>query len=417
MAEYYEFINSRYINLLQSPVKQYKFKLDLLTHHEQVIGEIINDISQTSKGQITVNKAQGVRRSCAFTMININKKYLPSPNNPFWYNRKFKLYIGLYDDYNNSIYWFSQGVFVTQNANAVHNTVSINAVDKFGLLDGTLNTQICQTTTKVEAGVRVSELIRDTLTLDLGNGFPTDPIKPIIDVELETKTVLNEIVLNVGQYIGELFTQIATSLGCDIYYDKNGRLRFSRVFNDDIPSWYIHKGAIWDFEDTNVNYIDPSVDFSYDGVNVVTVSSDNTEGAIFTYTAVNDNPSSPVAVSAIGYRGNKSDPVIYIPLGETGDDDTCRQHAEYILLQNTCMTVNANFKKPIMPHLDVDDTIIINDSYFDWEQHKFIIQSLSIPFGVGEVSISVVNIQWLPTATAGFKSIEDDSLSTTSEEV
>lgn len=403
MAEYYEFINSRYINLLQSPVKQYKFKLDLLTHHEQVIGEIINDISQTSKGQITVNKAQGVRRSCALNMINVNKKYLPSPNNPFWYNRKFKLYIGLCDTDNDDIYWFSQGVFVTQNANAQHNVVSINAVDKFGFLDGTLNTQICQVSTKVKAATTIGDLIRDTLMLDLGNGFPTDPIEPIIDTNLETKKTLNEIVLNVGQYIGELLIQVATSLGCDVYYDRMGRLKFSRTFNDDLPSWYIHKGAIWDFDDVHINYINPSVDFNYDGVNVVTVSSDNTEGVIYSYTAVNDNPVSPVAVSAIGYRGNRDEPVIYIPLGEVKNNDVCRQHAEYVLLQNTCMSVNVNFPTPILPHLDVDEAITVNDNYFDWEQRKFIIQSLSIPFGVGEMSISAINVQWLPTEAEGFK--------------
>ena len=402
MTEYYEYINEKYVSLLKSPIKQYKFKLELLTHYEQVIGEIVNDISQSSKGQITINKTQGLRRSCALTMVNVNKKYLPSPNNPFWYNRKFKLYIGLYDNENNNIYWFSQGVFVTQNAKTFHNTVSINGVDKFGFLDGTLNTQICQISTKVEAGTSIGELIRDTLILDLGNGFPTDPIDPIIDTNLETKTTLNEIVLNVGQYIGELFVQIATSLGCDVYYDRMGRLRFTRTFNDDLPSWYIHKGAIWNFDDVHVNYINPSVDFNYDGVNIVTVSSDNTEGVIHTYTAVNDNPASPVAVSAIGYRGNRDNPIIYISLGEKKSDEICRQHAEYVLLQNTCMTVNVNFSTSIMPHFDVDEAIMINDTYFDWEQNKFIVQSLTIPFGVGEVSVNAINVQWLPTESEGF---------------
>ena len=42
--------------------------------------------------------------------------------------------------------------------------------------------------------------------------------------------------VNEGQYIGELFKELASSLGCDVYYDRFGRLKFTRVFNDDISS-------------------------------------------------------------------------------------------------------------------------------------------------------------------------------------
>lgn len=401
MTEYYEHIDSRYLKLLHFPIKHYKFRLDLMTHREETFAEITEDISQSSQGSITVNKSQGIRRSCSFTMININQKYTPSVNNPFWYNRKFRLYIGLCDDYNNSVYWFSQGVFVTKRATGNRHTVTIEAVDKFGFLDGTLHTQVCQLTTSIPAGTNVGKLIRDTLGLDLGNGVPTDPIFPIIDTELANKKTLNETVLNVGQYIGELFVQLATSFGADVYYDRMGRLHFSRIFNDDIPSWYVHKGATWDFDDTDINYIEPTVDYEFDGFNVVTVSSDNSDGHIYTYTAVNDNPQSPVAVSSVGYR-SPDNFVVYIPLGEEMSNDTCRQYAEHLLLTYTCMTVKVNFATPLMPHFDVDETITITDSKYQFEQKKFLIQSLTIPFGVGQMTVGVVNLQWMPTGGVNF---------------
>lgn len=397
MTEYYENSNSRYYKILNNSIKIYKFKIELLNHYEHAIGEIVNDISSDTQGQITINKQQGMRRSCSFFLINVEKKYLPTVNNHFWYNRKFKLYIGLYDTEQDSIYWFSEGVYITQNVSCVHHMVSINAVDKFGFFDGTLNTQLCQKTYKIEKGVYVAQLIRDTLMLDLGNNLPADPIIPIIDNELEIETTLSEIVLNIGQYLGDLFTELATSLGCDVYYDRFGRLRFTRVFNDDFAFWYVHKGALWHFDDVNINYIDPSCDYTFDGINTVTVTTDNSSGKIYSHTAINDNPSSPISVSSIGTRCEKSNPIIYIPI-ITGENpqSICKQHAEHILLQQTTMTLNVNFKAPIMPHIDVDETILITDNYYNWVQQKFLIQSVTIPFGIGESQINATNIQWLP---------------------
>lgn len=119
--------------------------------------------------------------------------------------------------------------------------------------------------------------------------------------------------------------------------------------------------------------------------------------------ATNDNPRSPVAISAVGYRCNKDEPVIYIPAGDIDEKDSplekCRQHAEYVLLQHTCMSTPLSFKCPIMPHLDVDETISITDSYYNWEEKSFLIQSISIPFGVGEMDVSAINVQWLATDT------------------
>lgn len=397
MTEYYDDISPKYLALLNRTTKHYRFKIELLDHWERTMGEIVNDISSDSAGQITINKEQGIRRSCSFSLIDVEDKYIPKADNPFWYNRKFKLYIGMYDKSEDSIYWFSEGVYITQNASAVHNVVTVNGVDKFALFDGTLNTQICQETHKVPMGTCIAQLIRDTLILDMGNGIPADPITPIIDVEMESQTTLDEIVLNEGQFIGELFTEIANSLGCDVYYDRFGRLRFSRVFNDDLPYWYRHKGALWKFADTKINYIDPSVDYTFDGVNTVTVTTDNSEGKIYSYTAKNNNPSSPVSVSNIGIRCDNSNPIIYIPIA-TGlsPKAMCREHARYVLLQHTTMSVNVNFQTTIMPHLDVDEAVLITDDYYEWENQKFLIQSLTIPFGVGTIQISATNIQWLP---------------------
>lgn len=404
MAEFYDKLSPAYSTIMKYPAHVYRFKIELLDHSERGLGEIIRDVDSSSIGEININRQQGLRRSCSFTLIDVDKRYLPSIDNHFWYNRKFKLYIGTV--INDDIYWFSQGVFVTQTASAVHHSVSISAVDKFGFLDGTLNVHMLQNTYEVEVGVGIGECVRNILMLETGNSTPIDTIEPIIDPDFENIKLINEIVLDAGQYLGEALTQIATTLGADLFYDRYGRLNLTRVFNDDLPSWYIHKGELWHFNDAKVNYIEPSLNYDFDGINCVTVTIDNgndTTKELVSYTAINDNPRSPVAISAVGYRCNKDEPVIYIPAGDIDEKDSplekCRQHAEYVLLQHTCMSTPLSFKCPIMPHLDVDETISITDSYYDWEEKTFLIQSISIPFGVGEMDISAINVQWLATDT------------------
>lgn len=410
MAEFYNKVNASYIDVIKRPALEYKFKIELLDHNERGLGEIIRDIDSSNIGQININRQQGMRRSCSFTIIDVDKKYLPNINNHFWYNRKFKLYTGVVDG--DDTYWFSQGVFITQTASAVHYTVSISAVDKFGFLDGTLNVHTLNESYKIEVGVSVGECTREILMLEIGNGLPIDPIEPIIDPDFENRKLINEIILDAGQHLGEALTQIATTLGADLFYDRYGRLNLTRVFNDDLPSWYIHKGEIWHFTDVHPNYIDPSLNYEFDGINCVTVAIDNgndTSKELISYTAINDNPRSPVAVSEIGYRCNENDPIIYIPAGDIESEDTplekCRQHSEYVLLQNTCMSTPLSFKCPLIPHLDVDETISITDSYYNWNVKSFLIQSISMPFGIGEMDISAINLQWL--------SIDTDSASIT----
>lgn len=400
MAEYYNLTDDRYNWLIQQPVVTHCFKCEILDHNERSYGEIIRDVSDDEYYTININNQQGMRRTCTLTMIDVDKKYLPNYNHPFWYNKKFKLYTGVHDYDKGNVYWFAQGVFICSNASAQRYMLTINGVDKFGFLDGTLNTHMIQETYKVEAGSSIGEVIRCTLMLDLGNGLPIDPILPLIDPSFEQIKTINDITLDPGTYLGEIFIQLASMLGADVYYDVNGRMVVRRIFNDDIPFFYIYKGAQWHFDDLKSGYIEPSTNYEMDGCNYIMVATDNTEGEVYSYTAINDNPHSPIAISHVGYRGNKDNPIIYIPVGDTTDKevmiDRCRQHAEYLLLQKTCMTLAVSFTAPLIPHLDVEEVITITDSYFGYDKSPFLIQSITIS-GIQAMQISVVNVQWLPT--------------------
>lgn len=400
MAEYYNKFDKHYMWLVSQPMVSYRFKIELLDHNERAYGEIVRDVSESENYNININRNQGLRRTCTLTMIDLDKKYLPSINNPFWYNKKFKLYVGI--ALNGDTYWFSQGIFVCSKATAQRHLVTINGVDKYGFLDGTLNTHMAFETYKVEAGSKIGELVKELLMLELGNGQPIDPITPLIDDRLAEQTVLNEITLDPGQYLGEILSQISSMVGADIYYDINGRLRVERIFNDDVPFYYVYRGAYWHFNDIHETYIEPSVDYEMDGCNYIIVSSDNTEGEVFSYTAINDSPHSPICVSSVGYRGNTDNAIIYISIGDTSiipdPVEKCRQYAEYLLLQKTCPTLAISWSSVALPHLLESEVVTITDQFFGFDAQKFLVQSITLN-GKEKMTISAVNLQWLPTDT------------------
>lgn len=398
--EYYEVTNDDYKKLLKISTKIYIYKLEILDYQESVIDEIIVDIDGSSAGQINMNKQQGTQKSCSITLINPDKKYIPTENNPFWYNRRFKLYIGLTNGADT--YWFAQGVYITQSLSFDSHNVYINAVDKFGLLDGTLNVCMNFESLKFEVGTRLGTVIREILLFDIGNGMVLDAVEPIIDISIAEEKLYREYELSANSYYGDFLTEIMTMFGCDIYYDNNGRLIVERVWNDELPYWYSHKGAVWVFSDTEINFQEPSTNVDLDGANYITVATDNTYTENVSYTAKNENPRSPVCIKAVGYKGLQSNAVTTINSGDSSIDSPirkCKEYAEYMLLKYNCNSIAKTFTSAVIPHLNIGDTILISDSSTDDDREIYLITQITSPFGIGEMTITVANIAWLPTDT------------------
>lgn len=401
--EYYGVINSEYLTAIKRPMRIMKIKIEMLDQYDNAIGCLENYMSST-EGTITVNLTQGCRRSCNISIIDKDKKFLPQQDSLFWYNRKFKIYIGLKTPFEN-LYWFSQGVYYTKTATSNGRVINIDGIDKYGMLNGELNTNMCDAQFQVgvsysnsKKGTKIVDLIRDTLSLDMGNGFPLDTTEPLIDSIFYNETLYNDIVLEEGSYIGDLFDKIAEMYGSYIYYDVDGHLRMEKIFNDDMPYWYTHLAPEYNFGKINLSEDSLNVVNEFNGINTVTVVTDNTEGFIYSYTAQNLNPLSPVNVNAIGVRryqdGNYS-----IPLStsnNTSPYEKCRQQAQYLLMQSICDNLSINFEYPIVPHINVDESVYLTNEYFGFEMKPFVIQSLNIPLNGEPTTYEVVNIEWLP---------------------
>lgn len=401
-AEYYDVSNSGYYSALSSPFKSQRLRVELLDHMENTLYRIEQDIDSSDAGKIVNNNTQGTRRSFSFNLVNLDGIYNLLDEDTFWFNRKFRVYLGIV--YEDDCFWFSKGVYITQNANldSITKTVSLNGVDKYAQLDGTLNVlQADEIDTVFEVGAKISNVIRDILMMNIGNDMVLDPIEPIIDPDIGEQRLYKEFTMSAGSYYGDFLTEVMTSFGCDIFYDTLGRLTVRRVFNDDRPYWYAFKAPAYEFNDEVWGYIAPSISIDMNGVNKIIVSTENVNYPNVSETAINNNPRSPLCASKIGYRTFKENGgIIYISLGDETIDTPeikCREYAEYRLMQETCLALEASFQCPPLYHLCEGDVVLITDSVLGFNQEPFIINSITISTGTEAMSITATNLKYLPT--------------------
>lgn len=423
-------------------IVRYLLKIELLSIGETAIGEITRDLSLETQGQININYKQLTRRSCSLTVANVENQYIPSPDNPIWYNRKFKLWIGVLDDKGN-VWWWSQGVYYAQSATANAHTITIEGVDKGGALDGTLKTNLAEVQYIVKANSAIGDVLRDTLALNMGAGvrgnntiaysgisMPIDPVQPLIDLMYNNQKIKADISIDANNYLGSLITSIADNYGADVFYDTDGRLRFTGLADIFYVDGYKYIAHQWDFINLSAGFSNPNYQYSFDGCNAVTVYtnlsvdtqalvnaqeenkqnvqsqtesvSDTTEKLDtnppnLSYTAYNVNPMSPLAVGKVGLRQMESKEIDYIDTSNGDMRDRCQQYAVMLLHKESMIGMSLSFNCPIIPHLDVNSTIGISDEYQNINAETFVIQSITIPLGAGAMSISATNINWLPS--------------------
>lgn len=445
--EYFNKNTKAYRNAIKrNLITRYLLRIELLTYYESTIGEITKDLLLDVQGQININYKQLTRRSCSLTVANVEQKYLPtSPDSPIWYQKKFRLWVGIQDEHGD-VYWWSQGIYFIVSANANAHTVSIEGIDKGGALDGTLKTNLAEVQYILKSGSAIADILRDTLSLNCGSNaeianstayggssYPIDPVAPLIDLRYNSERIRADISVDANNYIGNLLTSVADGYGADIYYDTNGHMRCSTQTDIFFVDGYKYMAHQWDFDDLS----EPNYQYTFDGANAVTVytnlsvdtqalinaqeehkaneeaeETNNTESLTDTidtedttgannlcYTAYNVNPLSPINVGSVGLRRMESKEIDYIDTTESDMLARCQQYAVMLLHKQTMIGVNLTFSAPIVPHLDVNKTIGITDKYQKIENETFVIQSITIPLGAGSMSISATNINWLPSAT------------------
>lgn len=391
MAEFYNVCNKKYKYLCEQNTREIRVKLDVLDWNENTTESIETSIINTD-GSINVSYQQGTRRTCNLTIIDRYIKFLPSINSPFWHNKKFKLYIGIVCG--RDVYYWSQGVYLINSVTVNNHTLNIEGVDKFALFDGTFNLMKADVDYKALAvnSNSIWGLIQETLLLDSGKGVIVDPIQPIIDFEYKGKLLEADIILDSGQFIGELLINLANFYGADIYYDTDGHLIFHRMFGDNRVSAYQYSPTQWHFNNNNSIFLSQDVNFEFSGHNRIKVFAEGNQ-EYYEYTAINTNPASDLNTSAVGVRSLDDEE---ITLTDGMGVDECRQQAEYLLSKECRTSISSNIICAILPHLDVNQIIAVTNEYLKHDAEKFIVNNITMSLGNQPMTLNVTNLQVLP---------------------
>lgn len=159
----------RYMDVVSGNFKQ-AIKVEWLNPDETVNFEFTNALYDMN-ANVSVNYQNGSRRTCTLTLNNFRNRF-PINFNNIWIGQKFKLWMGVYID-EKTPYYFPQGVFYVSNPDEAYQpsskTITINGVDKWAFLDGTLHGTLSGTY-QTNIGVNLYDAARALLTQPVGSG-------------------------------------------------------------------------------------------------------------------------------------------------------------------------------------------------------------------------------------------------------
>lgn len=372
---------------LNQSVLKPRFRIHWLNEDETV--KMILPEEDIISGYYNENYQNGQRRSLSITLFNEDGRYKPSING-IWANVKFSFEMGL--ELNDmSVLWFPKGVYEVTSVSIAHEpgnkAVSMELSDKFSVLEGKSGT--LETSYLIDVGVEAEDVIRDILRYQKGDGNMLDPKEFIYDSSFKGKLIEAPISKEAGSNFGEIINEIATQLSAEVFYDTEGHLNFVPInyVSDDIDKpiiyqIYDHEG---DFGSNNLSFDLNSV------INRVIVIGSSVNGEVCQAISVNDDPSSPLCYQRIGYRTDS-------PINDTNITNAilAKERADYELRTKLILKASASVSVMYNPLLLVNNFIGVTDEFYGFEQELFLIQSISVDFDAGSMSLSCTNARNIP---------------------
>lgn len=372
-----------------------RFRFYVLNPDETVRYEIPAADIKTG-GSYSENYQSGQRRSLSLTLNNDSGRYTPSVNG-FWANTKISFEIGMaFPEDNDSILWFSKGIYVLTSISPSHSAeskdISMEFSDKFAVLEGALG--VLPSSYEIPVGTNIEEALEDILTYGKGDGDCLDPKPMIYHSSFKGKTTQATIEGSTGDSWGSIVLSLAEQLSAEVFYNTAGNLTLVpkvEVTDDgDKPVLYDLFENEGDFSDNGMSYDMTQI------VNRVIVIGANVNGGTCQAIAVNDDASSPLCYQRIGYRTGA-------PVNDSNitSDVLAQERADYELRQQLIAKTTISNTVLFNPLLTVNNIVTITDSFYGLERERVLLQSISFSIDYsGTMSISSTNIRNLPYTTA-----------------
>ena len=364
---------------------RYSFYLYALYDDETIKEDLSNYI--LSGGNLSVNYSSGVRQKLSINIFNPQNN-LPNAINKFlWKGSKFKLEISVRST--STEYVYPAGVFILENFDIPHkhnnNMVTLELVDKFGGLDGTVGGKIVDNI-YIARGSNIVEVIKSLLKSEKISGYYYDYKTPLFPSWCYGETTPFTITESSDSTIGALIIKLASIINLDVFYDEYGRMCFEEmeenVVKNTMPS-------LWTFSDDTNIFESHSTKIDLQAVeNVIVVEGANINGDIISVRVENVNPKSPTNITTFEPK------ICKITDENIADTNSAHLRANYELFKRSLLPISLSFSTILIPLLDVNKVITINDSYCGFVNSRFLITSIDIPITeTVKVNMSISNLE------------------------
>ena len=203
------------------------------------------------------------------------------------------------------------------------------------------------------------------------NGSFYDIKTPIFPIHIYSATTPYTITESSNSTVGSLIIKLMSIVNMDVFYDATGRMCFEEMKENILVD---SKSSLWTFsnEDRFFDFHTMRVDFQAVS-NVIIVEGANINGDIINVKVENTNPKSPTNVTLF------EPTILKITDENISDIGSAYTRANYELFKTSLLNISQNFSTVLMPMLDVNEVITINDSYCKLNNSRFLITSIDIP--------------------------------------
>lgn len=400
-------------------------KVEWLNSDESVNFEFTNSLYKIDV-DLNVNYTNGSRRSCTITLNN-DRNVFPVDFDNIWIGQKFKLWMGIYLN-SKTPYYFPQGVFYVTNPEDVYNpstrTITLNGVDKWAYLDGTLFGRlsgIYQTGIDVDLYSATRELLKlsrfkNDFSESESKEEMIDPIPPLLSPVFKDKTTnlitidkdtgekketLKYVwqcpytaVVERGKTFADVLLEYATILCANIYYDVNGRLVLEPMIDTAEDITDTNKEILWHYTVDEKTFLGLTQKHDFEKIhNDFIVLGNIVNGYQFKGRVQNHNPRSNTCVQRIGLRTREpyEDNQYY-------SDKQCVELAKYYAKTDTILQKSGDISSVTLYHLDVNKLVTVSTPNNNMSKELFLITGFSLSAS-GSMTLNIASVNILEDFT------------------
>lgn len=405
---------SQYINSVGKPFTKLA-RLDFLQPNGSILFTLDNNPNnEKSKafiqsGQLSVNLQNGARRTATVTLSNLDGEFDYNVNK-LWFGQQVRLWEGMILPSGHDFY-ISQGVFYVKDPDEVFEpgskTTTLNLVDKWAYLDGTLFGNL-DGTYEVPMNSNVFNVIQSILNLGRGNGQKVDSSVPVFTSWYNGKTTTlpdgSTVPLTNTPYTyrcdsengtyADIILEMNTVLAGWIGYDANGQLRLDPSQDDILDTT---KPVQWQFSPANSTFLGATYSVKNSEVynDIIIIGESLSEYGQTAGRATNYDPKSDTNANIIGLKTKRYQQSGYYT------QDICESLAVFKLKRESVLKKSVSIKCSQLFHLQENNLVTIERTDKKGNPiERHLITGYTRPIAQsGEMVLNCTSVQDFPVAT------------------